>query len=369
MPPYGNRMRGKRGYSVRKSIGSAYLTAKRLAGTTTGKSIASRLILSGAKKMANRVAQRFKVRNRIPFKNIRVQGTGGQLSAFCASKPASKAVYMIKKITPSKYLYWSDAMRLTGTPGVQTATYFPFFTCGSYITTISSENQYNDMATMLQQIAGDPTSASATQRKTAQFVVEGMTGSVKLQNQDTGNVEIVLYDVVCKNDTDNDALYTWYQGLNNQANSTSPTVYLGTSLPVGSVPQLSSWFNSHWKVKQKTRIVLGQGQSHVHQITLKPNRLFKGEEIEDGNTYFSGLSYITLVVANGLPVNDSATVTQVSTGAVNVDIVYTKQMKYTYAINNQSQWSQYTNRLPTSFTVGESIMDIGSGVKTTDAAA
>lgn len=307
-----------------------------------------------------------KLRGRTPFRNIKVEGTGGQLSAFRASKSASKAVYLIKKITPSKYLYWSDAMRLTGTPGVQTATYFPFFTSGSYISTLSSETQYNDMATMLQQVAGDPTSSNNTQRKTTQFVVEGMTGSVKIQNQDNGNVEIVLYDVVCKNDTDYDALYTWYQGLNNQANVTT---YTGSTLPVGSVPQLSSYFNTHWKVKQKTRIVLGQGQSHVHQITLKPNRLFKAEEIEDGNDYISGLSYITLVVANGLPANDSTTLTQVSTGSVNVDIVYTKQMKFTYCVNNQSQWSQYANRLPTAFTNNESIMNIGTGAKSNDAPA
>lgn len=360
-------MRGKRGYGVRRAIGSAYGTAKRIANTPTGKFIRNKLVAHGVSQAFKIMGKtKTKTKSRVPFRNVKVEGTGGQLSAFRASKPASKAVYMIKKITPSKYLYWSDAMRLTGTPGVQTATYFPFFTGGQYIAGLSSETQYNDMASMLQQVAGDPTLSTATQRKTAQFVVEGMTGSVKLQNQDTGNVEIVLYDVVCKADTSFDALQSWYTGLNDQANVAT---YTGTTLPVGCVPQLSSFFNTHWKVKQKTRIVLGQGQSHVHQITLKPNRLFKGEEIQDGDAYISGLSYITLVVANGLPANDSTTVSQVSTGAVNVDIVYTKQMKYTYCFNNQSQWSQYQSRLPTAFTVGESIMDIGSGTKTVDAPA
>lgn len=366
MPAYGNRMRGKRGYSVRKSIGSALSTARRLAGTTTGKSIANRLMLAGAKKMANRIKVRFGSNNRIPFRNVRVQGTGGQLSVFRSSVPPSKTVSIIKKGTPSRYVYWSDAMRLTGTPGVQTATYFPFFTGGQYIANLSSETQYNDMATMLLQVTGDPTNASYTQRKSTQFVVEGMTGSVKLQNQDNGNVEIVLYDCVCKNDTASDPLFSWYTGLNQEANVTT---YSGTTLPVGSIPQLSQYFNAHWKVKQKTRIVLGQGQSHVHQISLKPNRLFKGDYLQDSDAYLAGLTYCTLVVANGLPANDTTTLTQVSTGSVNVDVVYTKQMKYTYMVNNQSQWAQYANRLPTSFTNNESIMNVGTGAKSTDAAA
>jgi len=353
-----------RGFSVGRATGGLIAGAKRLANSAVGRSAVKR----GFKNVINRYVKT-RTRNVVPFRNVKVEGTGGQLSRFIRSNPAHKLAKMMEKINPPRYIYWNAGLRLTGTPGLQCATFFPYLTGGGYLPTgLSNETQYNDLATMLFQSSGSTglSNATANPYKTTQFVVKQATGSVKLTNQDSGNVEIILYDCVTKLDGNQDPLGCWYSGLNDEA---SASTFAGGTLPVGSIPQASQMFNTHYKVKQKTRILLGQGQSHVHQVNLKPNRLVRGEELYDANAYLRGLTYFCMVVASGLPANDSVTNTQVSTGAVNVDIVYTKQMQYTYNTPAVLQYIQYANNLPTSFTVSEQVMDIGSGSKQVDAPA
>lgn len=294
------------------------------------------------------------------FRNVKVDGQGGQISSFKVSAKPNPAVAMMKKTNNSNYLYWNAAARLTGSPGVQVATALPYFSGGAFTTT---ESIANDLASIQYKITGNST-VNQPQR-TFKFCAESCVGKTMITNQDSGNVELHIYDIVTRRDNPSDPLSGWIQGINDAFGSGT---FTSTNLPLGSIPQASELFNVNFKVKQHTRIVLAQGQSHCHYVSLKPNRVFNSELLANADLSYAGWTCFTLIVCSGLPANDSTTATQVSSGAVNCDIVMTKQMRYTYSLDSVQNY-YYTQSLPVAFTVGQSVMDIGSGVKVTDAPA
>jgi hypothetical protein len=117
--------------------------------------------------------------------------------------------------------------------------------------------------------------------------------------------------------------------------------------------------------------VLGSGQSHTHYQNVKPNKwyneelLFTTGNATTANSSLKGFTVHTMIVAHGMPYNDLTTQTQVSTGQVALDIVYTKQLKY-YVIQQNFSTTYANNTLPTSFTVQEEIMNPGLGTRTGD---
>ena len=94
-------------------------------------------------------------------------------------------------------------------------------------------------------------------------------------NQDLGNVEIHIYDVVCKADCSLSPQQCIYDGLNDQSDA---TFGFGTNkVPIGCTPTQSALFNSYYRVKQHSRIILAQGQSHTHSCYLAPMRVVNTE--------------------------------------------------------------------------------------------
>lgn len=350
--------RQRRGFSVGKRQGGAMTLLRSL--PAGGKAIYKRVLNNPRLKRKLKTATRTLTRQMPVFKNVKVDGQGGQISSYKVSNKPNKVVAIMKKSNNSNYLYWNQPARMVCTPGVQIVYQIPFFSGGGYST---SETLNNDLATIQYKITG--TIAANTPSRTVKYVAESCVGKTLFTNQDQGNVELHLYDIVCRRDTPNDPLGAWVNGLNDQ-NGGATFAY--NSLPLGSVPQASEYFNVYYKVKQHTRVVLAQGQSHCHYVSIKPNRMFNAEILESADISYKGWTVWTLIVANGLPANDVTTVSSVSSGQVNLDVVATKQLRYTYSVDAVQNY-YYTQSLPTSFAVGQSVMDIGSGAKVTDTPA
>ena len=291
------------------------------------------------------------------FKNVKVEGTGGQISAFKARAKPNQALAMMKKTNASNYLYWNAAQRLTAPVGSQAVYAYPVF-AGQGFT--STETQYTDLSTMSYKVS----SLTSGPAKSTMFGVESAVAKWMFTNQDSGNLEMHIYDIVTKRDNSTAPDVAWYQGLTDEVS----TSINNTQVPIGSVPQCSQLFNVNYKVKQHTRVILGQGQSHCHYVGLSPNKVFRSEILSNSDFSFAGWTYYCLIVISGLPTNDSTNTTSVSTGAASVDMVYSKQMRYTWSADAIDNYF-YSQNLPTSFTNGESIMGIGQGVKITDAPA
>ena len=325
-------------------------------GPGIGKAIYKRVQTNPRLKSRKRTAT--KTRTLPIFKNVKVEGTGGQISSFLAKAKPNPVIRLMKKMNASNYLYWNASQRLTANVGYQAVYAYPVFAGSGYTNT---ETQYTDLSTILSKVNGGATTGPG---RTAQFGVESAVCKWMLQNQDSGNVEIHIYDIVTKRDNSTAPDVAFYSGLTDEENTNVNNM----SLPIGSHPSASQTFRVNYKVKQHQRIILGQGQSHCHYVNLQPNKIFRGEILQNSDFSFAGWTYYCMIVINGLPANDSTTVSSVSTGQANVDMVYSKQMRYTWSADAITNYYA-TQNLPTTFAVGQSIMDIGSGVKVTDAPA
>jgi len=258
---------------------------------------------------------------------------------------------LMKQLHASNYWYNNYATRLTAGVGVASIFSTSLLGSGAFTTT---PNYDQDIPAIQYKVAG----AITGQSKASRFLVESAYHDFRITNQDLGNVEIHIYDVSCKNDATLAPQQALYQGLNDESDGSFG--FSNTVVPIGLVPTQSALFNQFYRVKQHTRIILAQGQSHSHSCYIKPMRVMNSELMTDASLSLKGLSMWTMIVVNGLPQNDSTTKTQVSTGNCALDIVATKTIKYTWSSDTNNSYF-YTNTLPSAFTVGENIVNIGSG--------
>ena len=313
-----------------------------------------------AVKRKSKRAGRTATRGRTPFNNVKVEGSGGQLTRFSASNPSSPAIKAMMKVNASNYLYFNNGYRLTCAAGYTVLHSYGICTAGTYLAAASNETYANDLGAIQYRINGAATNANA---KTGRYAVLSAFATYKITNQDQGNVEVYIYDVATKKDTTQAPIDTFIGGLNDQTSGS----YTTTTLPVGVHPKQSSYFNQMYKVKQTTRIILGQGQSHSHIISLKPHKMFHSEILTENNLSLAGWTMWTMISASGLPANDITTKTSatVSTGQVALDVVATKQIRYTWS-SDLGYNTLITDNLPHSFAVGEDIINIGSGAAGAD---
>lgn len=279
-------------------------------------------------------------------------GQGGQISRFSAvNRFVPSYVRFMKRLHSANYWYNNYAGRVTANVGSASIFATSLLGSGPFTTT---PNYDQDIPAIQYKVAGSITGQS----KATRFLIENASHDFRITNQDLGNVEIHIYDVVCKSDCSLSPQQCIYDGLNDQSDA---SFGFGTNkIPIGCTPTQSALFNSYYRVKQHSRIILAQGQSHTHSCYLAPMRVVNTEILTEGTMSVKGLSLWTVIMVSGLPQNDSTTKTQVSTGNSALDIVTTKTIKYTWAADTNHSYF-YTNSLPAAFTVGENIVNIGSG--------
>jgi hypothetical protein len=297
--------------------------------------------------------------------NVKIEGVGGQLSKFKVARPLSPFDKKLIKDLAPQYWLTNSGQRLATSPGLQaTAQYFMF---GAYKGGLGDANA--DLWNIYQNVAAiQPSTITSGQKRTSKFMVASGNSKWMMTNQDSGNVCVEIYDIAVRRDVATDPANAFYQGLIDQASASGA----GTPSQIpGALPTQSAMFNTYFKVLQKTRVIMGAGQSHTHYQNVKPNKWLNSEIFysyggaNNASVALRGFTLCTMIVAHGMPYNDLTTQTQVSTGAVALDIVYTKQVKY-YILSEEATTTYATNALPNGFNVQEEVMTTGSGYKTGD---
>lgn len=272
-------------------------------------------------------------------------GQGGSISKFFYGKQRLALPKSVLKTMSKNFYVENNAGRTTSTVGNQEVTrvaqLFAPSTLNPIIATISG---------------------SATQKA----VLLSCTAETMITNQGLGTVRVTLYDIISRRDVNNATI--GYPDNAVKTGLADEGASAGSYSVVGTTPFSTDRFTQFYKVVKVTHIYLAQGQTHSHRIHYAPNRVVNREYTNLGGTStyaLRNLSCFTLMYQHGQVANDVTTKTQVSIGATALDWVTRYQYKYSYIDDSVTNY-QYVNNLPANFTVGEDIIDIGSGAITTE---
>ena len=321
-----------------------------------------RIAIGSMARTAMRGIGRTKTR-RPRINNVKVEGAGGQISSFKASRAMSPIDRKLTKDLGAQYWYQNQAIRLSATPGKQ--AYYSLSMFGNYPTIGDPNCDLAEIQTYVNAQIGLGSSTATQGYKTTKFMTSQCKATYKMTNQDSGNCEVRIYDVAVRRDTNLWIQNAWGSGAQDE----SGTGTFDYSTQLGVEPTSSQQFNAFYKIKQQTRIILGSGQSHTHYVNLKPNKWIDGELVGNGSAWLAGYTMVTMIVVSGMPYNDLTTQTQVSSGQCALDIVVTKQHKYYVLQNATTQFNATVSRLATSFGVQEEVMQTGYGTKLADTPA
>jgi len=340
MTRYGRRKAVRRGAAA--MAGLALAAKYRRTGTTGSKNLD--YVGKYAAKAGTKVGKYIKKRrtaslHQKALPNIPGHGAGGTFSAFNMRRPLTKWQVGLKKNAASNFVYANGAQRLTSAIGVQAVSLLS----NTYLNT-DILNQFSST------------------NLTCKTIIESCTENSIIRNQNNNDCYLILYDVVARRDqyqgSESSPFQTWFNG--NFDAGASGMIY-----QVGTTPFSSPQFTQYFKVVKVTHIILPAGGTHEHRVHYEPNRMIN-REVAAISGYIRNLTHFTMAVQYGAPDNDNTTQTTVSIGTSTLDVVQTKQYKYTYvadAVTNNS----FVASLPTTYASGiEAIIQDESGVRAVD---
>lgn len=293
-----------------------------------------------------------------------VPGVGGQLTYFKLGRPMKFYHKALLKNTSMQVHRSNRSARLEVTQGHQNVTSYAILRGGGYSNV--SDNAYelpyllNTASQNGINTTGVTTVQDALVTDTTRIFLHKVFSKYMITNQDIGNCQLHIYDVIVKRDYPSTAHVAFDAGIKDIGNNAWDSTQLGL------MPWSSPEFNSYFKVLQKNSIILAQGQSHTHIVSYKPNKSIIAEILKSNCQSLKGYTIFTMIIAHGLPVNDQTTKTNVSTGSVSLDIVQTQDIHWTWMEKNKSNYT-YVPELPLLTTEYE--MNIGSGAPQADTQA
>lgn len=180
-----------------------------------------------------------------------------------------------------------------------------------------------------------------------------------ITNQSNINARIYLYDVIARRastDTNTQASTVFQLGFADNSTGGAAADYS----VVGTSPYGNPRFVQYFKILKQTDITLSPGATHTHIVHVAPNRIMSNIDFTaaDGD-FVGGWTHYTLMVFHGTPLNDINTQTQVSVGAISLDVVQKEEYKHTYT-HNSGGAADINNTLVTAFTnAGSTMQDDG----------
>lgn len=355
MPPNGRR---RNNYSSQAGI-RPFTGSGRQLGRGTGRSYLSRFAnLAGAaataaipgvvawgtsrmKRKANQISSSrpmMNSRKSIPEGKVFNEGTGGQCSYF--TKGAGKN-YLPKHV--------EDAL-----PPQKIVSTTPF----QLKSAVGKQNILSTSALLSSGLATTFTGNGITK-----VLYKKGTMDITMNNIFLSNCYIMIYDVVARKDVDQAAIFkpdlAWIQGDTDQSASTAYTI-------LGSTPFQSEAFNQFYRVEQITNIVLAAGGTHVHKVKIQPERVISSAYSKYAQYDLKDISYHCMIEIHGSPANDSTTQTQVSVGQGGLNIIV-DQEETLKQLQNATPTITLFNSLPTAFTVGEQVVNLGGSTIVTQA--
>jgi len=196
--------------------------------------------------------------------------------------------------------------------------------------------------------------------KTARGYFRTVTGTLTMTNIGLLAMQVILYDIVARRDMPttaensegNAALTSWDQGMVATGGAVLNSDTKGY-LNINSTPYDSPEFCQKWKIIKTTRFSLTAGQTHVHNIRIKANRILS-KEYTDAYEYFKDLSHTTLIVAVGQPCHKQTQADPVihMPAVAPAALVCIKNQCVDYrGINAQAAYYQYDNNLDATSSV------------------
>lgn len=192
-----------------------------------------------------------------------------------------------------------------------------------------------------------------------ELFLESVKAEVNLVNASESSDTVTIYDIISRSDCsvagkNSSPGAAWSYGIDSEGGSSTDYKI------VGSCPTDSVMFNKFYKIVQRTRINMGPGQMHRHEVTFRPNRKVQGFWVDAVPYGLAGLTCWTLIVHHGQPAHDSTTTTNVTIDVSSLDIVRKTCWTYKFLENSTINW-QKSNTLATTFAVGEQFVNEAVG--------
>lgn len=186
--------------------------------------------------------------------------------------------------------------------------------------------------------------------KTLRYVVRSISEELLMTNQDNSRAEVRIYDIVCKRSCNSSITALVNGSLSDQGLTGWGTQVQGIS------PESVLRDNRYYYIQQKQRFILEAGESHIHKRYIKKNIMVNCDFLaNDSFGNVKGITHVTLIVARGMPCNDSVIKTQVSTGTVTLDTIVNRQIRYSW-LSDVTQTAHAVGGIVQGFTNAESSM-------------
>jgi len=286
--------------------------------------------VTAAKALSRRKAPAKRTKTK-RFQTIR-KGSGATSVTSISNKLPSFMKQVFKQNEDQAFVTNTSA-RVTAANGAQAVYAWTSLDTGTF-------GSGSDINKIMEQANGGAALSGVS--KTIRLYLGKCKTNFTMSNNQTNNLFIDLYDVVARKDHSQTISGSFGSGLIDQG------VSVGAAA-INVTPYMSQTFCTHWKIVKKTTIELTPGESHRHVFNYAVNKQINAERMQSGAWYWAGITHGTMAVAYGAPDHDATTVSNVSTGSVLLDVVYSKQQKYTFcnvAVSN----TKYTTALPVLIT-------------------
>lgn len=238
-----------------------------------------------------------------------ISNNGESKSSFSLIKPITSRIgKLTKEFTPCIVMN-NEGYRTEALDGLQVIARL-----GDYFTD-------TDVNTMFASVANTPAAA--------QVFLRSVRGESMIKNQCDVTARIKIYDVLCKMTTDattTDPLTAFSLGFADITGGAAANY----AIP-GATPYSNPRFMQYFKILNKTDVVLTPGATHLHVVDYKPSRMISHISTNamsgDG---VAGLTLFSVFVYFGAPINAVSTQTEVTTSAISLDVVNTKEYRYSY---------------------------------------
>lgn len=193
---------------------------------------------------------------------------------------------------------------------------------------------------------------------------------VMLSNPTTALQRVDVYDIICKKDVQaqgaaagvgnpQECMQNTFSDFAKNGGGQSSTAYK----QLGLTPFTNPAFGQFFRILKVTPLLLQGGQVHSHKCEYTVNKLMDKEYAQYEGKAYKDVTCYTLIRVHGTPENDNTTLTQVSTGAGRINYVYYETLDYA-VYDRTTPEIDYTQNLPTAFTAGALIENIGISTQT-----
>lgn len=246
---------------------------------------------------------------------------------------------------------------VTSLVGLQNAYMVPLYDgTGAIGTRLLSRDDIEDMHAQYTAAESVPVGATNT-LNTRRLKILKVTAKVTLKNMSNIPIDVILFDIVPKKDSQNTSntrpIDEWNLGVGDERITLTGDTPALFTVP-GTRPFQSQRFCQFFTVKKSTKFTLGAGSEHIHYITIKPgyllNRAFTAPYVD-----YRGLTTQLMAIIRGGLVHDATNGTTVSAAALSTtaEVNY----KYTSVMWNRTLFTNWNTLSLTTAAANNTILE------------